>query len=226
MPSEYLHAEAIASTLLLSTPPWHAKPLFDPRPGLLVAQLSADRHWRASHDPHDWQREYERVLTLLGWRHTLQAQSKPLRPARSGGELHQHLARGLTALCTQQWAAAVAGTLKAIASSTQQSAALDILVSHGWHLGQLNLQVALLEADGTLLTFGLSDPSGVGGPLHGLNQRLPASTRRLRMRSSVATLNTGLYAKVLDELKAKLGDRSNSAMAPFTPPLGSHITLH
>jgi hypothetical protein len=225
MPSEYLHAEAVASTLLLSTPPWHAKPLFDPRPGLLVAQLSADRHWRASHDLRDWQREYERVLALLGWRHMLQEQIQPMRSGRSAVLLHEHLARGLTSLCHRQWAPAVARTLKAIAATGQHSAALDILVSHGWHLGQLNLQVALLDTDGTLLTFGLSDPSGARGPLQGLNQRVPTAARRLRMRSSVATLNTDLYAKVLDDLRAKLADRSSSAMAPFPHPLESDSTL-
>jgi len=223
--SESLNAEVIASTILLTTPQWRANPLFDPRPGLLAAQVSAERHWRLSHDPRAWQREYERVLTLLGWRHTLQAQSKPVRPSRSAGSLHEYLARGLTSLCNQQWAPDVARTLEAIAACAQQSAALDILVRHGWQLGQLNLQVALLEADGTLRTFGLSDSSGIGGPLQGLNQRLPTSARDLRMRSSVASLNTVLHAQVLDGLRAKLGDRSNSAMAPFTISLGSDTKL-
>lgn len=215
MSSDCLHAEAVASTILLTTAQWQAEPLFDPRPGLLAAQLSADRHWRLSHDPRSWQREYDRVLALLGWRQSLQDKSQP---NRSGWSLPRRLGEGLAALCAPQQAPAVKNTLAAIGTMTAQSAALDILATHGWQVGQLNLQVALVEADGTLLTFGLDHLAMPGGPRCGLSSPFPLPKRGWRVRSSVAGLQVEHYATALDALKLKLGDKLHSAIAPFELP--------
>lgn len=217
MSDQTLRVEAVASTILLSAQSSCESSLIDLRPGLLAAQLSAHKLCSASGEHHRWQKEFGRVLALLGWRQAINEKRDALMQGRKGWVVHEMLARGIAKQCSAQWALPIKQAMAKVAAAPEDCAAVRVLRAYGWHGTGLNLQVALLDTNGSLTTFGIRFKAHDAVPAQWLSHRFQPSVANpiLHTRVTGSQFSSALYEPVVQGLKTRLGDRLHTDIAAF-----------
>lgn len=217
MEMEVLRAEAVAATIVLTPTTFATLARNDVRPSLLAAQLGADRRCQSAADWQPWHREYQRILALLGWCHTLaQEQTLVCQPGQRWVPWEQ-LSSGLQGLSSPTMKRAVTATLDALAAGPREAPGWAILERHCWAPQRLRFAVAFIDTDASLVTcavdYQVQHHLTQLGFAHALTCVTPGTP--VHLRTSVARLGAQRDCTLASHLTRRLHTRLETETGPL-----------